>query len=194
MDRGYCYPGLWTLRNNFNLFDHRELHEVERLATAQRLLELRIKPIKGNFDLEHLKKIHHYIFQDVYEWAGKLRTVTIGKGGTWFLDHTRLEIAFGYVHEQLSKENFLRGIKDLDKFCERLAHYSDEINYIHPFREGNGRSTREYLRVLALEVGYELNYAKIDGVKLFNAFVESVHKDSSPLYKVYKEYFEALQG
>lgn len=78
-DNIYCYPDSEVLKNKLNITDKNELFEAEKELTAIRLKELQDKPIKGKFDFKHLKAIHGFIFQDVYDWAGKERTVEIGK-------------------------------------------------------------------------------------------------------------------
>lgn len=79
-DSKYCYPNSEVLKNKLNITDKDDLFEAEKELTAIRLRELQENPVKGKYDFEHLKNIHKYIFQDVYEWAGKERTVEIGKG------------------------------------------------------------------------------------------------------------------
>ncbi len=109
-----------------------------------RILELLNNPVKGTFDLKHLQAIHAYIFQDVYDWAGELRKVDISKGFMFcnflFISEQAEEI-FG----KLKAENYLHGLKE-DDFIVRLAYYFSEINALHLFREGNGRSQREFIR------------------------------------------------
>lgn len=77
----YYYKDVDVLKNKFNIKDADKLEKMERILSSQRLSELAINPIKGNFDIEHLCEIHKYIFQDIYEWAGQLRNEDIFKGG-----------------------------------------------------------------------------------------------------------------
>lgn len=81
MSNRYTYPDSDVLVNLADIRDAQTLHDFERGRTALRHIELDVIPIKGNFDLEHLKAIHKHLFQDVYSWAGQLRTVNIGKNG-----------------------------------------------------------------------------------------------------------------
>ena len=79
-DRDYCYPPDFTvLRNKLGIRNLRTLDAAERLFVTQRLLEA---APEGDFDLAHLKAIHRHLFQDVYEWAGEVRTVEIVKSGS----------------------------------------------------------------------------------------------------------------
>lgn len=155
-DELYCYSGSNVLKNKMGIRDKGRLHETERKLTMLRILELLDKPVRGAFDLKHLQAIHAYIFQDVYDWAGKLRKVDIAKGNMFcnvmFLSGQAEEI-FG----RLKAENYLYGLEE-DGFAARLAYYFSEINALHPFREGNGRSQREFIRCLALHNGYVINF------------------------------------
>jgi cell filamentation protein len=146
------------------------------MSTA-RLGELRLQPIKGNFDLEHLKRIHQYIFQDVYPFAGQIRNEDIFKGTTRFAHWRYIEDSFATEYRNLQKENFLRETSK-EFFAKRAAHYMAEINMLHPFREGNGRAQREYIRCLAAEAGFELDWSAVDHQKILIATIKSVMNPS----------------
>lgn len=186
MDNIYCYPGTNTLINKLDIRDNDLLHDEERVLTGIRLVQLQNRPIMGNFDVEHLQKIHAHIFQDIYEWAGKLREIRIGKNGNWFMNPSELKPAFDYLYKQLKVENFLRHIEKIDTFCDRLAYYAAEINEYHPFREGNGRSTREYIRTLAKEAGYTMEFTKSNHMDVYLGFVHSFGGDYTELKSVFK--------
>jgi len=188
-DKAYCYPKTNVLVNKFGIKNFDELSKTEEIITIEKIRELQISPVKGSFDIEHLKTIHKYIFQDIYEWAGKLRTVDIAKGNTLFALERHLESTADYIFTALKKENNLLDIKvTVDQYTDRLAFYSGEINMLHPFREGNGRSLREFLRCLANEAGYELNWSGFDRKAVYNAFVKST-LDHKPLKEEFKKQF-----
>ena len=136
-----------------------------------RLLELIDRPIRGKYDLKHLQAIHKYIFQDVYEWAGEIRKVDIAKGNMFcnvrFLSSQAAEI-FG----KLKEEDYLQGLEE-DDFIRQLAYYFSEINALHPFREGNGRSQRQFIRCLALHNGYVVNFANASKEEMMKASEDS---------------------
>lgn len=117
----------------------------------------------------------------------KLWIVNIAKGNTFFANSIFLKNEADRIFGELKKVNFLKGM-NLNKFCERLSYYASEINMLHPFREGNGRTSREYLRCLSKNAGYEINYSKIPSEELYNAFVKSV-TDSSGIEKTFKKHF-----
>lgn len=84
-DNKYCYANTDILINKLNIRDQVELSKAETKITTIQCTELQKNPIKGNFDFNHLKSIHKFIFQDIYDWAGKERTVDIGKGNLFCL-------------------------------------------------------------------------------------------------------------
>ncbi len=152
----YVYPGTSILRNLRDIRDARRLEEFEAGRTAARLRQLQHRPIAGRFDIQHLQAIHRHIFQDVYEWAGEFRTVDIGKSGDLFALARHIGSSLRRTFEALSREQHLKGVSP-ERFCERGAFYLGELNAIHPFREGNGRAQREFVRELALYSGYTLD-------------------------------------
>ena len=137
-DTKYCYPDSDVLINKLDIRDRDKLQKFERKLTMIRLSELFDNPIKGSFDFKHLKDIHQFIFQDIYDWAGTVRIVDIAKGNMFcnvkFIDSQAEEIFL-----KLKKEKHLSGFSEED-FIKRLAYYFSEINALHPFREGNGRA------------------------------------------------------
>ncbi|MFC5732251.1 Fic/DOC family protein [Cytobacillus gottheilii] len=181
----YCYPGTDILINNYSIMDQLKLDRVESVFTAKRLGELYEKPITGIFNLGHMQKIHQFIFQDVYDFAGKLRDVQISKGNTPFAYPHYIETYSKEVFYSLQNENYLRRL-NINDFSSRAAHYLAEWNIIHPFREGNGRSHREFIRTLAMRNGYELNWNRVETKKILNASIKSV-LDSKELESVIRE-------
>lgn len=172
-DRTYCYPNTHVLKNQLNIHDSDKLHQAERQLTSVRIHELRSTDnISSTFDTKHLKTIHKHIFQDLYDWAGKFRTVDIAKGNM-FCRVMFIESQLDYVFQQLHKEKCLENINDVNQIGERLAYYLSEINAVHPFREGNGRTQREFIRELAEHNGYHLDYSKIPDGALLQASIKS---------------------
>lgn len=106
-DTIYCYPGSNVLKNKLNIRDADTLENAERELTAIRISELKINPIYGHFDLEHLKNIHRYIFQDVYDWAGELRRVRITKG-FMFAYPENIENQSNLLFKRLNEDKYLR--------------------------------------------------------------------------------------
>lgn len=169
-DKIYCYPNSDVLINKLNIHDTDKLLEVERKLTMLRLMDLLEKPISGKFDLEHLRNIHKYIFQDIYPWAGKIRTVDIAKSNM-FCKVQFIEMQAKEIFGKLQKDDYLKQLSK-EKFAKRAAYYFSEINALHPFREGNGRTQRELIRQLACESGYILHFAAITETEMMEASID----------------------
>ena len=170
-DTLYCYPDSNVLKNKFEITELGLLHEIEREMTMVRVADLMQSPLRGTFDLKHLCDIHYYIFQDLYFWAGNLRKVDIAKNNMFckamFLEQ-QAELIFGAIR----KDNYLNGM-DYPMFVKRLAYHFSEINALHPFREGNGRTQREFIRELALYNHYVIDFSKISRGEMLEASMDS---------------------
>jgi cell filamentation protein len=160
----YVYPGTDVLRNKPGLRDHMALSEVEYKAAASRETELEKNPIKGNFDMAHLRAYHRHLFQDVYDWAGELRTVDMSKGGDDFAPILYLEPLMQAIHKRLENNKFLRGLGEKD-FVEIFTDVYSDLNAVHPFRDGNGRATRCFMKSLADQAGYAFDYSRLGNRK-----------------------------
>jgi len=168
----YVYPGTDVLNNLRDIRDPEILAEFEAEATARRILELGNSPPKGECNTAHLRSIHKHIFQDVFAWAGKFRTVNISKGGNSFARADFIEPCLDDLFRKLAKEKHLRGL-DRPAFVPRAAFFLGEINAVHPFREGNGRTQREFLRQLAVRAGFALDWHNITRNQMITASRES---------------------
>ncbi|MFA9487742.1 MULTISPECIES: Fic/DOC family protein [unclassified Mannheimia] len=156
-----------VLRNKLGAKSDEELDLLESRLVAMNTLSLRLEPIKGNFDLAHLQKIHHRLFSEIYEWAGELREIGITKGKTVFAAPNRIQPEFHKLHQKLISEEFEK--YDKATFAKKLAYYLGEINILHPFREGNGRSQREFIIQLALKFNYRLHFQNVTPEEMIDA-------------------------
>lgn len=178
-DSEYCYPNTNVLINKLNIQVNKLLSEAERKIISKRQSELQVKPIKGNFDLVHLQKIHKHIFRDIYPFAGGLRNVNISKGDIFCLPQ-HIPMYADSIFSKLKKEQFLENM-ELEKISERLAYYLGEINALHPFREGNGRTQREFINTLAHHNGYDIDFTKMSQSQMINASIESIQTANNKL-------------
>ncbi|MGN1392501.1 MAG: Fic/DOC family protein [Succinivibrionaceae bacterium] len=181
-DNFYCYKNSNVLKNLFNIQDPDKLQQAEREISSLRIAELMKTPLIGNFDLKHLKDIHKAIFGDIYSWAGNLRTVNISKGNQFCIS-TFIEQEINKIFLKLKNENFLNNLSKND-LAIRLAFYLGEINAIHPFREGNGRTQRLFIYYLALHNGYELNFAKISKKDMIEASKQTFNMEYKLMEKI----------
>jgi cell filamentation protein len=140
----YLDPASGVLRNVLGITDAQELSQVEAALTASRLVDLERHRLPGRYDLTHLRAFHRYIFGDVYDWAGQLRTVSIAKGGEVFCLPQYLESYATDVFGRLAATDRLRGLPR-ERFISQLAELLGDVNALHPFREGNGRTQRAFL-------------------------------------------------
>jgi cell filamentation protein len=174
-DANYCYPESKVLKNRLNIKDAALLFVAEREITAFKIAKAKDEPIKGNFDLAHLQKINKFIFEDIYTWAGKLRTVNISKGNQFCLSN-HLETYAAGIFNELSKENYLIN-HPFDIVLQRLAYYLSEINVLHPFREGNGRTQRLFIEYLGNVAGVEVDFSGVSDREMIIASANSFAKD-----------------
>lgn len=169
-DEFYCYPpDFKVLRNKFDIRDGSVLDHVERRIAADRIST---GCPSGNFDLNHLRAIHDHIFQDVYDWAGSVRTVDMRKGGSQFMPRQFIETGMADVHRRIVEGNRLQGLSP-DQFAAKAGEIIGDINHVHPFREGNGRTQLQYLSQLADQAGHPIDLRKIDREAWIDASIRS---------------------
>ncbi len=183
----YCYPGSDVLINHFSIKDDSTLKELETVYSLFRLSELKLKKPADPVDLAAFMEIHRSILQDVYPFAGQLRQEMISKGSSSFAHPDHIEGELHRIFNELAEENYL---KDLPReaMVKRLAHYLAELNALHPFREGNGRTVREFARQLTADAGYQLDWEKIARpAEIINAFVDSFNATNDRLEELLDE-------
>ena len=164
----YVDPNTRVNFNRLGITDSRVLQVAEYQATAIRIQELDLALIAGDFGLEHWRAVHKHIFQDVYDWAGKERTLNLSKVDpveTWwksrFAPHDRIHELAAQMAGEIKAWNRLKGLSHAD-FTAGITKVYVMANHTHPFPEGNGRSTQTLLSQLAREAGYELRFSNID--------------------------------
>jgi cell filamentation protein len=187
----YFWPNSDVLKNRVGITNEEALRSFEHEASRRRTIELRARPVQGNFDTAHFREIHRRLFIDVYEWAGRYRTVDMMKGQTGFAPiatktHT-LETWGEKILSDLKAENHLKGLKTA-AFVDRLTHHYGEINYWHPHRDGNGRATKEFLAQLGKEAGYQIEFHRVSA-KAWNA-AAAQHASGDP--RMAREVFEKI--
>jgi cell filamentation protein len=169
----YCYDGTDVLKNKLNIRDLAILKKAEEEITVVKQMALYQNPIKGNFTKAHLMNIHKFIFGDIYPFAGKIRKEKISKPDTMFYPPNLIDRELDKIFLKIKSEVMLKE-KSEDKVFDNLAYVMAELNIIHPFREGNGRTIREFIRLMAKRCGYSLNWGNVDSDKLLNASILSV--------------------
>jgi len=157
-ERLYKYPGTDVLRNKLGIRDAEALDYTERMHVRRQIVK---GCPSGQFDLTYLQAIHRHLFQYIYEWAGEIRQVPLRKGDSQFFPPNRIGLAMQDVHNRLVKQNYLRSL-DRAAFAKEAGTIIGDINLVHPFREGNGRTQLQYLQQLGVRAGHIIHLSEID--------------------------------
>lgn len=181
----YCYPDSSVLKNKLDIRDPVLLRKVEADLSSARQAEIFRTPVVGRFTATHLCNIHRKLLGDVYSFAGHFRREDIAKGPTRFVTYSQIKEKLQRLLGQLQQEKWLENVP-FEAFAARSAYYMAELNYIHPFREGNGRAIREFMRLLFLHNGYVVQWDAVDVEALLNAMIDSVY-DTAHLEQILKQ-------
>lgn len=189
-----------TLKNTLGVVHNPEaLRDAERAFTASRIES--VSMVSGNFDQRHLRDIHRHIFQDVYAWAGTMRTDTIQlegetvrvpdhaailrKGDSTFLPAQFIEQGIGQVERLANSAD--ANSPDRSAFAAVAGEVLSDLNHVHPFREGNGRTQRAFLLQLAKRAGHRLNFQGVTEQRNIEASVHANRNSPEELYRIVKE-------
>ena len=176
----YCYPGTTILINRLDIRDQARLDSFEAEVTVERASQ----PLPaGRLSYTHYRAIHRHLFQDVYAWAGKTRTVRVAKQGSTFCYPENIDREMRSLFADLAAKMHLRGL-DAITFSRKAAHFLAELHAIHPFREGNGRTQLSFLTILAEQAGHPLALERLDPKLMLDATVTSFGDSEEPLVDV----------
>lgn len=173
----YCYPGTKVIKNLAGLLRQSDLNTFELALTTQRFAE---GLPRGRLSVTHYYAVHRHLFQDIYTWAGKPRTVRIAKGNSSFCYPENINAEMRKLFTSLRGKRFLRGLEP-SAFATGAAHFLSELNAIHAFRDGNGRTQLAFMAVLAAQAGYQLNVQKIKHRPFLAAMIASFNGDEKAL-------------
>ncbi len=179
-----CYPGTTCLVTKLNIRDEHILSEYETAVTIGKAALLDQSPVDGAYDFEHYKEIHRFLFEDLYDWAGKIRTVDMSKKGTVFVKAADIEKV---ASRAFGRMNALNNFADMpfDEFISNIVEFYDITNRLHPFREGNGRTQRVFFTQLIRNAGYDIFFSEIDTNELMIATIQCAHGVSDNLYRLF---------
>jgi cell filamentation protein len=182
----YCYRDSTVLKNIADLRSRDELEEFETAMTFARSEE----PLpSGRLSVTHYKAIHHHLFQDVYSWAGKFRTVRLTKDTSTFCYPEHIDREMKRIFLWLKERRLLRDQSAPDFFIDS-AHFLSELNAIHPFREGNGRTQLTFFTLFANHAGHPINLDKLDPNAMLKVMIQSFSGNEQPL----AEYLATLRA
>jgi cell filamentation protein len=173
----YCHPGTSISRNLPGLRDSAALQQFEAIATAQRADE----PLpNGRLGVAHYRAIHRHLFQDVYSWAGQFRTVTMSKRGNTFCHPENIRREMDRLFGSLRDNRYLKNFP-LPEFILHATHFLAELNAIHPFREGNGRTQITFTVLLAIRAGRLVRVELLRPRRFLAAMIVSFEGNEQPL-------------
>jgi cell filamentation protein len=176
-DDPYCYKGTSVLKNRARLRDAKALDGFELEMSTLRSQD----PLPaGNFTPAHYRSIHHYLFQDVYTWAGKYRTVRTAKGGNWFCYPEHIASSMNQLFKRLELPALMPGSSEA-AFLDAATDFLAELNAVHPFREGNGRSQLSFMHLLSRRAGHPLNLDRVNPQPFISAMIASFPGNNVPL-------------
>ena len=175
----YTYPDSTVLVNKQNITNIEEAYRNEHLFVTRRLADLRLEPIHV-YSMSDILAIHNYLFQDVYAWAGQYRKVNISKSGNPFMPIQSFNTAETHMNNLI--HSYHQTANSKDEIIMHLSEILDNLNYFHPFREGNGRTQREVIRSLALTKGYSAQIQVEQDDEVYNLYMDgTVHEDLGKL-------------
>jgi cell filamentation protein len=180
----YCYPNSDVLINKLNIQDTDELDKAERDFTLHAVTNIEYQD--PPYDFEYLRSIHEQLFSLVYTWAGELREVDISKGDTRFCNMNRIEAESNKIFDMLHAQNYFEGLSK-EELVNAMAELYADLNMIHPFREGNGRSQRIFFDHLALHNNYIIDWEIVTKEAWLKANIHGVFCDFTPMVQVLTE-------
>ena len=181
-----CYENSSVLINKFGIRDEQVLNALEQSITSALIAKASVDIPFENVDFNFYKNLHKYVFDDIYEWAGKIRKVNMSKQGTYFCDAEKIEENGVRIFKGLKDRQYLKEFSQ-DEFLDEFVNLYCELNYLHPFREGNGRIQRLFLNMLTVNAGKKIDFAKIDKDLFMIATIKSVSGDVFLLRDLFRE-------
>jgi cell filamentation protein len=177
-DDPYCYPRTTVLRNRRNLRSQGELDRFETAITAQRFSE----PLPaGKLTEQHYQRVHRHLFRDIYSWAGQYREgVRISKGDSTFCYPEYIPNEMKKLFAGLRRDNFLKNLS-AEQFAQKAASFLANLNAIHPFRDGNGRSQVAFMALVAAAAGHPLRLSRVEPDDFKAAMIRSFKGEEKPL-------------
>lgn len=175
----YTYKDSDVLKNKLNIKNEEKLKEYETKMVAFKLTTIRKQNFEKTFDEKHLKFIHYYLFCDIYDFAGEYRLENITKENFLFSQYQFIESNIKEIMKKIDVIN-LKSLS-FEELIKELSCIMTDLNVLHPFREGNGRATREFVRELLEELGYEINWYLIDYNDILKASIKAVIDDSEQI-------------
>ncbi len=188
MEAGYFVETGDVLSNKLGISDAAELEKAEYAITDDKIGQAIVDEHAKVFEFDYLLHLHKLLFEDIYDFAGKIRTVNISKPDSpvpfCYVDFIPLEAQ--RIFGELAQDKYLVGV-DQPEFSQKLAYYASELNALHPFREGNGRTTRLFLLLMCRNAGYLIDFSIASRRAILYADTEAFAGNLQPLQDLYRQ-------
>lgn len=181
-----CYPDSFVLINKLDIRNQAQLDESETLILGVKSLQFELNPSPAPLDFAYYKQLHQFLFGELYDWAGTIRTIDLSKQHTHFCPAAEIDALAAAMFGRMERMNYLCGMNHRD-FVRELADFYSSLNYLHPFREGNGRTQRLYFRQLAVRAGYKLDFSAVDSDRMMLATIHAASGIETSLLQVFDE-------
>ncbi len=181
----YCYPRSSVLINRYNIRDSQQLEDAERSVTALTINFLKLS--HPPFSLITLCDIHRTLFAELYTWAGEIRDIAIRKGNTHFCQPMFIQREAEQLFAKMEKDCWLNDLAHAE-FCQKLAWYYGELNILHPFREGNGRTLRILFEHIALHAGFRIDWSGLQIEEWLEANIAAYEKGPEALSSLFQQH------
>lgn len=181
-----CYPDTTVLINKLDIRNQNMLNVAELRIVISMTMKIEQEIKFNNVDFNFYKNLHKQLFDDLYEWAGTVRNINISKKGTVFCNSDDIERIGKLKFDRLKSLNFLKNTPK-DQFLDELTELYHDLNMLHPFREGNGRTLRLFITLLVRNAGYNLNFSECDSDMLMIATIKAAQGDLSMLREVFSD-------
>ena len=181
-----CYPDTTVLINKLDIRNQKMLNVAELRIVISMTMKIEREIKFNNVDFNFYKNLHKQLFDDLYEWAGTVRNINISKKGTVFCNSDDIERIGKLKFDRLKSLNFLKNTPK-DQFLDELTELYHDLNMLHPFREGNGRTLRLFITLLVRNAGYNLNFSECDSDMLMIATIKAAQGDLGMLREVFSD-------
>ncbi|MGL1891625.1 MAG: Fic family protein [Spirochaetaceae bacterium] len=180
----YCYKNTDVLINKLDIKSNKILEKIEEEITI--LAADEIEFLAPPYNLEYWINIHKSLFEDLYSWAGEFRSLNITKGSTVFCNPLYIDNELIRIFNNLECNNYFMSLS-YTELIPQLAELYIELNVIHPFREGNGRSQRILFDHIIINCGYKMDWSQISKNIWLEANISGVELNYKPMIEIVKK-------
>ncbi|MCL6230314.1 BID domain-containing T4SS effector [Bartonella bilalgolemii] len=205
----YNYPQTTVLKNKYGIIDIEALNAVNGHCTAKAMVNLYCEPLPEKFDSSYLKYLHKRLFENTFEWAGHTRDLPFAfddgtiaimptmqkvNSRSVFAESEKIVNYLNDMDKTLAQQNNLQGLPR-QAFINKAADIFAFLNYIHPFRDGNGRTQRIFFEKLSEAAGYQLDFSIVTARRMIVcSMLSMMHADTPSNISVMRHMFEDISN